>query len=229
MKMKLLILVPAVKLIRAIGVLGMVCFSFPAASATILGTGTLNVTDDLTRIDAGSFILEFLDLPFTRNTSVASALSTYETDGFTWATGSQVSELYNAFGFPHPISGSGVFDLAASPSSRANYLSFLGETIPNATLGWIDYNTGSQHTHDCISVEGRCAPDAHTITRASLWPTHEFIGVYLVRATPAPPIPEPTTIAIFTLGLLGLGAARRRRKAANMGGVGTLVFGRTGA
>ncbi len=38
----------------------------------------------------------------------------------------------------------------------------------------------------------------------------------IARADPfqSPTIPEPTTIAIFTLGLLGLGVARRRRKAA---------------
>jgi hypothetical protein len=40
-------------------------------------------------------------------------------------------------------------------------------------------------------------------------------GHFLVRATPTSSIPEPSTFALFGLGLAGLGAATRRRKLAS--------------
>ena len=40
-----------------------------------------------------------------------------------------------------------------------------------------------------------------------------FIGTYLVRTTPNSQVPEPATLGLLSLGLAGIGFARRKRKA----------------
>ena len=67
------------------------------AAPVLLGAGTLDTANDLTIIQNGNQILEFLDLTPTQGESVAGALSRYS--GFRWATGSEVATLYSAFGF----------------------------------------------------------------------------------------------------------------------------------
>ena len=189
-------------------------FAVPAAMASgvLLGTGTLNTTNDLTRIQAGASVLEFLDLSATSGLSVSAAVSAYGANGFHWATGSEVSDLFSAFGITYSNSAGAVSDLGASLTDRTSFVGYLGETGGQAghSLGWIDDLTGGGfHTYSCIAINS-CgpvsfvfnAPDAYGI-----WPSEFQIGVYLVRDA----VPEPTTYALMAAGLAGLAAMRRRQ------------------
>ena len=56
-----------------------------AQAGTLIGTGTLLTTDDLTRVQVGSSVLEFLDLSTSKGQSWTTALANYGSYGFTVA------------------------------------------------------------------------------------------------------------------------------------------------
>ena len=189
-------------------------FAVPAAMATgvLLGTGTLNTTDDLTRIQVGSNVLEFLDLSTTSGSTVSAAVSAYSGNGFHWATGSEVSDLFSAFGITYSNSAGAVSDLGASLTDRTSFVGYLGETGGQAghSLGWIDDLTGGGfHTYSCIAINS-CGPVSFVFNvpdAYGIWPSEFQVGVYLVRDA----VPEPTTYALMAAGLAGLAAMRRRQ------------------
>ena len=189
-------------------------FAVPAAMASgvLLGTGTLNTTNDLTRIQAGASVLEFLDLSATSGLSVSAAVSAYGANGFHWATGSEVSDLFSAFGITYSNSAGAVSDLGASLTDRTSFVGYLGETGGQAghSLGWIDDLTGGGfHTYSCIAINS-CGPVSFVFNvpdAYGIWPSDFQIGVYLVRDA----VPEPTTYALMAAGLAGLAAMRRRQ------------------
>jgi len=189
-------------------------FAVPAAMASgvLLGTGTLNTTNDLTRIQAGASVLEFLDLSATSGLSVSAAVSAYGANGFHWATGSEVSDLFSAFGITYSNSAGAVSDLGASLTDRTSFVGYLGETGGQAghSLGWIDDLTGGGfHTYSCIAINS-CGPVSFVFNvpdAYGIWPSEFQIGVYLVRDA----VPEPTTYALMAAGLAGLAAMRRRQ------------------
>lgn len=185
--------------------------ALPASAGVLLGTGTLNMADDLTRIDASGTVLEFLDLSVTAGSAVADALSSFGGDGFSWATGSQVAELFGAFGITYSIAPVALADLGATDAQALSFTTHLGTTLGDAAMGWIDdLTSATYHTYACISVV-TCGPGSFTYNSTTFaWPAHRNIGVYLVREAA---IPEPATLALFGLGLAGLGFARRKRAA----------------
>jgi len=196
-------------------------FAVPAAMATgvLLGTGTLNTTDDLTRIQVGSNVLEFLDLSTTSGSTVSAAVSAYSGNGFHWATGSEVSDLYSAFGITYANSPGAVSDLGAGLAERTSFVGYLGQTAGQAghSLGWIDDLTGGGfHTYSCIAIDS-CGPLSFVYNvpdNYGIWPAEFQVGVFLVRDG-VPAVPEPTTYALMAAGLAGLAALRRRRGSKN--------------
>jgi hypothetical protein len=193
----------------------------PAAkAATLLGNGTFQVANDLTRIDNSGTVLEFLDLPTTLGQTEAAALATFGPAGFTLATATQVSALFDAFGIVYNLVPGTFVDLGASASARASFISFLGITISNpgqASLGDFD-SSGSgigTRSYFCISTGARCAPDSFVNNRDA---TPDFqIGITLVRTNGEDmnPVPLPTALPLFATGLgaLGLLGWHRKRKA----------------
>jgi hypothetical protein len=197
------------------GLVGAAALLTSAANAgTLVGTGTFENPGDLTIVNTGGEILEFLDLMSTVGMSVDDALDEYDVDDFRWATGDEVSELYEAFDITYAFEEKELVDLGLAPTSpeATTFLSFIN-TSPNSALGWIDdYTTGDYYTYSCVSVDGGCFPvAAFTISTESFWPTEPTIGVYLVRTSAL--IPEPSTGLLLGGGLLGLAMHGRRRSA----------------
>ena len=102
-------------------------YSHAASAATLLADGTYQNANDLTRINNGSTVLEFLDLPLTTAQTPTQALATYGSAGFTLATASQVTALFDAFGIVYGFVPDDVYDLGAVPNA-ASFVSHLGAT-----------------------------------------------------------------------------------------------------
>jgi len=183
--------------------------SAPALAAPVLvGGATLNATDDLTVIQDGAQVFQFLDVSVTAGMSVATALATYDAAGFHWATGADVARLYGAFGITYQSIPTTYVILSASIADTANLVSYIGTTLGDAALAWIDDNTASfYHTYSCMGPT-TCMPNAFVENTSSFWPSNPEIGVYLVRAQ-SNIVPEPGTLML--LGLVALGVATTRR------------------
>ena len=177
--------------------------STPAFAAPVLiGGATLNATDDLTVIQDGAQVFQFLDVSITAGMSVATALATFGAAGFHWATGADVARLYGAFGITYQSIPTTYVILSASISDTANLVSYIGTTLGDAALAWIDDNTFSfYHTYSCMGPT-TCTPNAFVENTTSFWPSNAEFGVYLVRSQPNM-VPEPGTMVLFGLAILG--------------------------
>ena len=181
------------------------------ASATplLIGSATLNLTNDLTVIQDGSQTLQFLDLTSTQGMTIANAVSTFSGDGFHWATGAEVAQLYGAFGITYQSVFNGAVFLGVSAVLATTYTSYLGITSLDAAVGFIDDNTdASFHTYSCISVSA-CRNGAFVANNDQITESNPRLGVFLVRST-ANPVPEPGTAVLIGFGLAGILALRRR-------------------
>jgi hypothetical protein len=184
--------------------------STSAQGSSLIGTGTLNSADALTIVQAsGGTTLEWLDLSTTDGMSVSDAMSAYQGDGFRWATGADIAELYAAFGITYGATSSSSYDLGIDITTAQNFVSYLGATSSSNALGWIDdLDNGTNHTHDCIG--SACNPYGFVSNVPTFWPSNSAIGVYMVRDSVAAPI--PAALWLFGSGLLGLLGIARRRK-----------------
>ncbi len=182
--------------------------STPAAAVPVLlGNATLNSADDLTVIQDGSQVLQFLDFSATQGVSVANSLATYGASSFRWATGTEVAQLYAAFGFTYQSIATTFAILNVPTANAASFISYLGTTVGDAALGWIDDNTTANfHTYACISV-ATCNANAFVENTRSFWPEHPEFAVYLVRDQPNS-VPEPGTLMLF--GIAFVAAASKR-------------------
>ena len=181
------------------------------ASATplLIGSASLNLANDLTVIQDGNQVLQFLDLTSTQGMTVANAVGTFGANGFHWATGAEVAQLYAAFGITYQSVVADVQFLSVPAAQATAYTSYLGITGGDAAVGWIDDNTdASFHTYSCISVL-TCGFGAFIANNAFNWPSEPRVGVFLVRSA-ANPIPEPGTALMIGIGLAGILAFRRR-------------------
>lgn len=179
------------------------------ATPMLIGTGTLNNSNDLTIIKDGATTYEFLDLSPTYGGSVSNAVAAYSADGFHWASGVEVSELFGAFNITYGITPYGEYYPTVDPSDTALLAAYLGyEPAQASALGWIDDgNNGNWHTYACISGCGRY--DTFVTNISLYWPEHSTIATFLVRTAPAP---EPNSIALLGIGLFGLTVWQKRKK-----------------
>lgn len=194
----------------SIAVLSAAALATPASATPLLiGSATLNLANDLTVIQDGNQVLQFLDLPLTLGMTVANALGKYGGDGFHWATGAEVAQLYAAFGVTYQSVFNDVVFLRVPPGQAAAYTSYLGTTFSDAAIGFIDDTTAAAfRTYSCIS-EAACPVGAFVVNSDQLADSHPQFGVFLVRST-AIPVAEPGTAALIGIGFAGIFALRRR-------------------
>jgi hypothetical protein len=170
---------------------------------------TLNTTDDITQIlESGGYLLEFLDLTETRQMTVDQAVTAFGSEGFRWANGVEVFELFDAFDITYAISPDSITHLAYTAGGPASFVSYLGNASGSgvASIGYVeDLTTETHHTYACVGP--LCDSTASVNNLDYLWPKLLSGGVFMVRGTP-----EPGSGTLMGLGLVGLRVAAKRRR-----------------
>lgn len=197
-------------------VLFAVVASFAQASAVLVGTGTLNTTNDLTVISTGSSTLEFLDLSVTDGMSIAGAVSAYSGYGFRWANEAEVASVFAAFGIAYTslpgIQTTLVGALTPSLVSTTNFVNYFGITNGiGSSLGWFADDTLGGNSYICISAPisvGDCIVN-FVYKDSPFNDPSSSIGVFLVRDS-GTSVPEPGTLALVGLSLAWISALRRK-------------------
>jgi hypothetical protein len=188
----------------------LLCSSFSQAGV-ILADGTLNSAGDLTRIDTEGSIFEFLDLTTTQGLTAASASATYAADGFEVASFANLVDLFDSFGFTGAVlPGLGGISFL-SGGDVAGLGSHLGLTAGSWSIGTFDNGTGDLASF-CFDTPSLCGADA-VIGNFDVFNGAPNAGILMARTIGAPAaVPEPSAIALFSLGLFGLGLVRRRQR-----------------
>lgn len=187
--------------------------AYLANAATLIGSSSLYGVDDLTVIQTSTGDQwEWLDLPTTLGLTATAAESTYQVDGFRWASNLEVTELLDAFGITYSSvpSGSVFIDLGITPTVAQNFVDFLGITTTNSNgtvaNGWVDDPTSSTgNTQVCIGLG--CNPDGFVANPVP--DSAPTIGAFLVRD--ATVVPLPAAAWLFGSALIGLVGLKRRK------------------
>jgi hypothetical protein len=186
------------------------------ANATLIDNGSTTV-DTATN-------LEWLDVTATLGesyNSVIGGFGGYIADGYSVATTSQLCVLFGALG--DSIANCPDATIVLDAANAAEFIFKFGDTTVSlsgyaGTFGWFD--SGYVSLHDTVGlgcIEGstllRACAASNTASTMDAWANTDWkvdlVGGWLVRDAS---VPEPAIIALFTLGLVGIGFARRKRQ-----------------
>jgi hypothetical protein len=209
------------------------------AEPVLIGSRTLETANDLTVIQTSTNTLEWLDLTSTVGMSIQAAATTYGADGFHWATGAEVSELWATTGIIYASAPNTFLQVTFTGyAGQIALMDLLGVTDndgnplfgSNGARGWIDdHTTTTAFTAACISNGlGVCSPPWGSVVNSTVspliltsdgTPAVGTMGTYLVRT-----VPEPSSLAQVALGLCAVAVAfitRRRGRHSVVGAAQT--------
>ena len=177
-----------------------------AANADLIDAGGSTI-DTLTG-------LEWLDLTSTVGMTVANALAAFEGDGYQYANDSEIATLLASFGITYGFNPGTYFDLGATLAQREFFVGLFGATTgvgaAEMSFGGFELLGLGRSAYLCISISA-CGPRSFTNDIDTSGGRFSFAGQFLVRR--ATSVPEPGTLALFGIGLIGMGLARRRKNA----------------
>lgn len=187
-----------------------------AASATIIDNGSYTTVNGI----------DWLDLSSTKAMSVDMALTA--NSGWRVATKAEFQAMFAEF----EVADDGkFFDTVSVSESRDTFWGFTEHVLVNNPLrqnvfadhfGWtydvgdyFDLSYGFYADGGGYGIGGVYQEDALARTYEGEFNRvfddlgHQNAGIFMVRAAP---VPEPSIIALITLGLAGIGMARRKNK-----------------
>ncbi len=180
--------------------------------ATLLPDGTFRAPGDLTVVQEGSTVYEFLDLTASLNLNVNDAIAAFQSDGFSWADASEMTVLLSAFNIAYSINPGDVSQLMPADgmswtpgtfaSATSSFLNHLGSDPLNdiSSAGFIDdLPVAGRSTYLVINPPNGIAQvsNEQTLFQAA------GVGTFLVRSEPVvSAVPEVSTIHTLSLGLL---------------------------
>jgi hypothetical protein len=183
------------KFLKIIGI-GLILSVSTLANATLIDNG-----DYSTDTESG---LDWLDWTETKNMTQIEALSQFSGAGWRAATGDEASGLMENFfldGLAVGITGNISIPMHAS-------LKFTFAQLLGVTNNW----GNDMNTYALVGTGLYGIDDNYVFNGFSGVGTYQsritWGGIALARATA---VPEPAIITLFTLGLAGIGFARRRR------------------
>lgn len=198
-----------------------------SSGATLLPDGSLRAPGDLTVVQEGGTLYEFLDLTATLNVHVNDAIAAFQSDGFSWADASDMTVLLSAFNIAYSINAGDISHLLPADgtswtpdtfaSATSSFLNHLGSDPLNniSSAGFInDLPVAGRSTYLVVNPPNGIAQisNEQTLFQAA------GLGTFLVRTEPVvSAVPEVSTVQTLSFGLLllilyaPLHSARRRR------------------
>lgn len=180
-------------------------------AATLLADGTFSAPNDLTRVQEGSTVYEFLELPNTLGMTAAVAQSTFSADGFVFAGFSHVKHLLEAFGFSGvTLPALGTYQTLGA-GDAAGFAERLYSAHPTRSYIQAGFQNDLGHpVYICISGSGSCGLDSGEIVNFPyLVDGNPNSNVLMVREAAVAPVPLPATALLLAGALAGFGALRR--------------------
>ena len=190
-------------------------FAAQSAHAVLVDQG------DITLDDVNN--MEWLDLTFTDNMTISTALSTYGSQGWEVATRTQYQNMFDSYVNGYIDNGSGMMQVQPTTPQYdqiQEFITLFGQTALTASTGWngafgfyLDSATDSGIAHlggmyDGI-IFGNLYRDLLADRSLEAYTNgNNAAGIFMVRAAA---VPEASTLAMLAIGLLGFSFARRRK------------------
>ncbi len=211
------------KIISIIALTGSILAAGPVQAALLVESSSFGIGSITFDTDTN---LKWLDLPHTLDYSYNELQPEFGTggvfDGYRLATGDEVYSLFVNAGIPHINVGR---DVGNETTARALMNDFIGQTGAQNGYGVIfpepigitaDLSFGGtavrRYGIDMALGGGYAAYSVGGGGSSGVTADFTTIGAWLVQGSTAT-VPEPSTIALFSLGLLGLGFSRKLCKA----------------
>jgi hypothetical protein len=205
--------------------------SFNNAMAGLIQSDYLELGDNLAVYDEATN-LTWLDLSVTDASPYEEAIIPHRIHGFDYATGNQVIDLFSGFFgnslvFSSPGYSTGNNSLALAffslfgPTSASSSLGFFFDNNNKFSLAGVTKGGGKLYTPD-FPVQynkyydvGNSGVGTYLVKEGRITFEEPVIAAFSPRILPSTPVPapavsvpEPSTLAIFALGIIGLASRR---------------------
>lgn len=197
------------------------CISSKYAEAALIQSDYLNFGDNLAVYDETTN-LTWLDLSVTDGKSYENALTPHDENGFSYAKGFQVSQLFFNF-FGESISYSSLGYSTGNALVTQAFATLFGLTSASSSFGFYFDHNNKFSLFGVTTGSGKVYTPEFPVDYSKYYDSgNSGVGTYLVREgrisfdepvsprlEPPVTVPEPTSLAIFIVGIIGVLTSRK--------------------